>query len=113
MSTNPTTSQGSELGDEGASAPALAPSCPLIEGYGDELENDYQSGQIFGNHCPPKPLAQPCRANRQSCGLEAQVVRRQQKFLITLGPWRSSNECKKQGQQSRRQEEKSHADPTP
>ena len=39
--------------------PALAPSCPLIKGYGDELENDYQSRQIFSNHCPPKALAQP------------------------------------------------------
>ena len=38
--------------------PALAPSCPLIKGYGDELENDYQSGQIFGNHRRPKVFAQ-------------------------------------------------------
>src|ERR1700687_1066684 len=34
-------------------------SYPLIEGYGDELENDYQSRQIFSNHCLPETVAQP------------------------------------------------------
>ena len=30
----------------------------LIEGYGDELENDYQSRQIFSNHYPRVAPAQ-------------------------------------------------------
>jgi len=30
---------------------------PLIEGYGGELENDYECRQIFSNHRLPKALA--------------------------------------------------------
>jgi hypothetical protein len=40
-------------------APALASSCSLIEGYGDELGNDYSSWQIFSNHFLPETVAQP------------------------------------------------------
>ena len=54
---------------------------PLIEGYGDESKNDYQSWQIFSNDCAPCNSRSP-----QSSGLEARVAWRKQKKFYNLGP---------------------------
>jgi hypothetical protein len=44
-----------------------------------------------------RPSQSLASVNRQNCGLEATIVRRKQKFLITSCPWRSSNRCMSNG----------------
>ena len=59
MTTNLTTSEVPSLGRRARARAGFGALLPFNQRIRRQLENDYQSGQIFSNHCPPKALAQP------------------------------------------------------